>query len=172
MKRLIALAILAVSLPLTALAQEPASTQPSPPQATPAQKQDNAASATQDTSGTTGDQITKPAAAKGTTLIGCLQGPNKDGKYTLRSMSHRTGVQVLGASDDLKSDTGSKVKLTGQWQTSAQASSTTKEMPRFQATDIEVLAQRCSAPSEVNPVDQNKPQKTTIYNAPSSDNPK
>ena len=61
------------------------------------QQQGNAASATQDTSGTTGDQITKPAGAKGSTLIGCLTGPDKQGKYMLRSMNHRTGVEILGS---------------------------------------------------------------------------
>src|SRR5271165_2562587 len=65
----------------------------------------------QDNSAGTTDQATKPAEPKGgTTLIGCLSGPDSDGKFTLRSMSHRTGVEVFGPGN-LKDDSGSKVKL-------------------------------------------------------------
>jgi hypothetical protein len=139
------------------------------------QKQENAASAAKDTSGTSGDQITKPAGAKGSTLIGCLMGPDKDGKYVIRNMTHRTGVQVLGP-EEFKSDSGSKVKLTGQWQPLPQPAETPKpaEPNRFQATDVEVLAPSCKPPGETTPVSKNKPQKPTTYNAPSSDssNPK
>jgi hypothetical protein len=140
---------------------------------TPAQKQSNAASATQDNSGTTGDQITKPPAAKGSTLIGCLAGPGKDGKFTLRNMNYRTGVEVLGP-DNLKNDSGSKVKLTGQWQPSQSTSqdANTTEMRRFQVTDIEVVASTCHPPSATTPVSTQKRGKTTTYNAPSSDSPK
>jgi hypothetical protein len=109
------LALLLLAFCLPALAQDPAIAPLRPLPATPAQQQDNAASANQDTSGTSGDQLTKPAAAKGSTLIGCLAGPDKDGKFMLRNMTHRSGVQVVGP-NDLKNDSGSKVKLTGQWQ--------------------------------------------------------
>src|SRR3974390_1140625 len=61
------------------------------------------------------DQAVKPAEHKdSTTIIACLSGPDTNGKYTLRSMSYRTGVEVFGP-DDLKTDSGSKVKLTGSW---------------------------------------------------------
>jgi hypothetical protein len=109
------LALLLPAFCLPALAQDPAIAPLRPLPATPAQQQDNAASANQDTSGTSGDQITKPAGAKGSTVIGCLAGPDKDGKFMLRNMAHRFGVQVVGP-NDLKNDSGSKVKLTGQWQ--------------------------------------------------------
>ncbi len=141
------------------------------PSATPAQQQSNAASATQDTSATSGDQITKPAGAKGSTLIGCLLGPDKDGKFMVRSMHHRTGVQVVGP-NDLKNDSGSKVKLTGQWQPlpqPADQANKSAETHRFQATDVEVLAQKCAPPSETTPVSKTRPQKPTTYNAPSDD---
>jgi hypothetical protein len=148
-----------------------------------AQQQGNAASATKDNSGTTGDQITNPPGAKGSTLIGCLSGPDKDGKYTLRSMTYRTGVEVLGGGDELKNDSGTKVKLTGKWE-APQADAATQEkanhaasdkskpaeMRRFQVTDVEVMAKTCSVPAEVTPQSKNKRGKTTIYNAPSSDN--
>src|SRR5271166_5352689 len=126
------------------------------------QQQGNAASATKDNSATSGDQITKPAGAKGSTLIGCLSGPDKEGKYTLRSMNHRTGVEVLGP-DDLKNDSGAKVKLTGAWLTPEKLPDNTPASPsknkttpasgkpeapteilRFQVTDVEVMAKTCS----------------------------
>ena len=156
-----------------------------PASATPAQ-QDNAASATKDNSATSGDQITQPAGAKGSTLIGCLVGPDKDGKFVVRNMTHRMGVQVVGP-NDLKNDSGSKVRLTGQWQPlppdqqpTAPPQSPGKspqperkpETHRFQATDVEVLAQKCTSPSETTPVSKTKPQKATTYNAPSSDDSK
>jgi|SRR5579863_5509772 len=143
---------------------------------TPLQQQKTAASAKQDTSAISGDQITKPAGQKGSTLIGCLDGPDKQGKYTLRNMQHRTGVEVLGP-DDLKNDSGSKVKLTGQWQppevkTPSAADKNTVGMRRFQATDVEVVAQSCKAPAETTPESKNKRQKPTTYNAPSDDSSK
>src|ERR1039458_10170638 len=113
MKSFLYLLTLATAISIPALTQEPAttiSTSP-PPGNTPAEQQKNAASASKDNSGISGDQVTKPAGAKGTTLIGCLSGPNPEGKYVLTSMQYRTGIQVLGP-DDLKNDSGSKVKVT------------------------------------------------------------
>lgn len=149
------------------------STTQAPTGNTPAQKQSNAASATKDNSGTTGDQIMNPPTVKGSTLIGCLAGPDKDGKFTLRNMNYRAGVEVLGP-DNLKNDSGSKVKLTGQWQAvqSPSQDATTTETKRFQVTDVEVVAGSCHPPSATTPVSNQKKGKTTIYNAPGSDNPK
>jgi len=172
MKPLASFAILALALSLTAAAQPPQDASP----ATPAQKESNAASATEDTSGTTGDQISHPAGAKGSTLIGCLAGP---GKYMLRSMSHRLGVEIVG-SDDLKKDSGSKVKLTGVWQPLDPLQQPTPQRPghapaaethRFQATQVEVMEKICKPPSETTPVSKNKAQKPTVYNAPSNNPP-
>lgn len=174
------LGVLLLVSSLQALPQPP----PPPPSATPAQ-QANAASATKDNSATSGDQNNQPTGAKGSTLIGCLVGPDKDGKFIVRSMTHRMGVQVVGP-NDLKNDSGSKVKLTGQWQPLppdqqqvASPSSGNSQQPegkpethRFQATDVEVLAQKCTSPSESTPVSKNKRQKPTTYNAPSSDDSK
>ena len=181
MKLSIHLAILALLCCLSALAQDPAIAPVRPLPTTPAHQQDSAASANQDTSATSGDQITKPAGAKGSTVIGCLAGPDKDGKFMLRNMAHRLGVQVVGPTD-LKNDSGSKVKLTGQWQPLPQSQEPVAspqqgdkklvETHRFQATDVEVLAQKCTPPTETTPVSKNKPQKATTYNAPSSDDSK
>ncbi len=122
---------------------------------TPQQKQENAASATKDNSAISGDQITKPAASKGSTLIGCLTGT--DGKYMVRSMAHRTGVEVVGP-EELKKDVGGKVKLTGDWQPLPGPPPTEKgaETRRFQVTAVELLAQKCSMPAETNPVSKQK----------------
>ena len=142
-----------------------------PSKASAGQKQQNAASATHDTSAISGDQITKPASAKGQTLTGCLSGPDKDGKFMLRSMSHRSGVEVLGP-DTLKDDSGAKVKLTGKWEAASPAGQDMKPgMQRFQMTDIEVLSKNCTAPSESTPASKNKRGKPTTYDAPSSASP-
>ncbi len=175
MRRPIYLAMFVFGACLLGVTQEAATTQNTPPAtgSTPSQKQNNAASATKDNSATTGDQITTPPAAKGSTLIGCLAGPDKQGKFVLRNMSYRTGVQILGP-DDLKNNSGSKVKLTGQWKP-AQAPSqdkNTTEMRRFQVTDVEVVAAACHPPSETTPVSKEKRGKTTTYDAPGADSGK
>jgi hypothetical protein len=169
--RLFCILVFAASFGAATWAQEPATT---PATARPAQQQSNAASATQDNSGASGDQITKPAGAKQATVIGCLTGPDRNGKFVLHNMAHRFGVQVLGA-DELKHDAGSKVRLTGQWQPlpAAELDKKSPEKDRFQATDVEVLAQKCKPPGATTPVSKNKPQKPTTYNAPTDDsNPK
>jgi|SRR5271165_751526 len=113
----------------------------------------------QDNSAPIADQPAKPAEPKGsTTLIGCLSGPGSDGRFTLRSMSHRTGVEVFGP-EGLKDDSGSKVRLTGSWKPGDQPAVKGKETRKFQAADIEVLAQKCEAPSEKTPVSKEKQQK-------------
>jgi len=162
MKSFLYLLTLATAISIPALTQEPATTpQNSPPPGnTPAERQKNAASASKDNSGISGDQVTKPAGAKGNTLIGCLSGPNPEGKYVLTSMQHRTGVQVLGP-DDLKNDSGSKVKLTGAWEASPQQQpqAKAKEARRFQVTAIALLSPHCTAPSEKTPVSKAKQQQ-------------
>ena len=159
MKSFLYLLTLAIAISISALTQEPATPQQTspPPGNTPAEQQKNAESATKDNSGISGDQVTKPAGAKATTLIGCLSGPSAEGKYVLTSMQHRTGVQVLGP-DDLKNDSGSKVKLTGSWEASPQQQpqANTKKEPRFQVTEVEILSQHCKVPSEKTPVSKEK----------------
>ncbi len=159
MKSILPLLTLAVAIGIPALTQEPATApqNSSPSGNTTVEQQKNAASATKDNSGISGDQVTKPAGAKGTTVIGCLSGPNPEGKYVLTSMQHRTGVQVLGP-DELKKDAGSKVKLTGLWEArpQQQAQGKGKETRRFQVTAVEVLAQHCTPPSETTPVSKEK----------------
>jgi len=165
MDRLPALTIVAFSLSLSAWAQtsNPA-TPPAAPSARQADKESNAASATQDNSAISGDQVTKPAGAKSSTLIGCIAGPYPDGHFQLNSMQHRSGVQVLGPTD-LGTAAGQKVKLTGDWvpaaesqesPTSSQVASSQKKDRRFHATSFEVLAEKCPPPAETTPISKNK----------------
>jgi hypothetical protein len=159
--------ILTVGFGIAAWSQQPAATPLNPPSASTAAQQPSSA--------TGDDQIINPAGTKQATVIGCLTGPDKNGKYLLHNMAHRFGVQVWG-SDELKNDSGSKVKLTGQWQPlpPSELNKKSPEKDRFQATDVEVVAQKCKPPGETTPVSKSKPQKPTTYNAPGSDdsNPK
>lgn len=102
------------------------------------------------------DQATKPASAKGTTVIGCLYGPDREGKFELRSMSYRTGVGVMGP-DDLKKGAGRKVKLTGAWKKDDVATGQSAKPARFfQATEVEVMSEVCKAPTEQTPLSKKK----------------
>jgi hypothetical protein len=162
MKSLLHLLTLATALSISALTQEhtAAPQNSSPSGNTPVEQQNNAASATQDNSCVSGDQVTKPAGAKGTTLIGCLNGPDPQGRFVLTSMQRRTGVEVLGP-DDLKNDLGTKVKLTGAWEPGPpqQPQTKAKEARRFQVTAVEVLSQHCQVPSEKTPISKEKQEQ-------------
>jgi hypothetical protein len=164
MIRLPALIVIALALSLSASAQNsnPAPT-PAPPSATQADKQNNAASATQDNSAISGDQVTKPAGAKNSTVTGCLGSPDSDGRFVLKSMQYRSGVEVLGP-NDLGKAAGEKVKLTGQWVPGSESRETatgsqdpaSKKNRRFQATSFEVLADKCPPPAETTPISKKK----------------
>jgi len=105
------------------------------------------------------DQASEPAEPEGhTTLIGCLSGPDSNGAYVLRSMSHRTGVEVIG-SDKLKKVSGNKVKLTGLWNPGDKPAVKGKESRKFQASEVEVMSESCEAPSEKTPMSKQKQEK-------------
>jgi len=107
----------------------------------------------------TADQAAKPAEHKDSTnIIGCLSGPDTNGKYTLRSMSYRTGIEVFGPVD-LKTDSGDKVKLTGSWKPGDQPPIKGKETRKFRVSEVEVVAQKCEAPSETTPLSKKKQQQ-------------
>jgi len=89
-------------------------------------------------------------------LIGCLTGPDGDDQYTLTSMQHRMGVEVVG-SDELKTGSGAKVKLTGSWE--ALPGSEGKKgdaAKRFKATAVSVVEEKCTVPSPTTPVSKKK----------------
>ncbi len=130
------------------------------PQGNPAahaESERNAASANKDNSAISGDQITKPAGAKDSTVIGCLVGPDSEGHFSLHSMQYRSGVEVLGP-NDLENAAGSKVKLTGQWVKAAESESVAGKKParRFQVTSVERMNEQCSSPAETTPVSKQK----------------
>ncbi|MGO9520466.1 MAG: hypothetical protein ACLPND_25795 [Candidatus Korobacteraceae bacterium] len=108
---------------------------------------------------TAADQAAKPSEHKdSTTIIGCLSGPDTNGKYTLRSMTYRTGIEVFGT-DDLKTGSGDKVKLTGSWKPGDQPPVKGRETRKFKASEVEVLAEKCQPPSETTPVSKQKQQQ-------------
>jgi hypothetical protein len=97
-----------------------------------------------------------PASAKGATVIGCLSGPDADDHYTLTSMQHRLGVEVVG-DDTLKQGAGSKVKLTGSWEALPGANAKSGDAgKRFKATGVTVMEEKCAAPQAVTPVSKKK----------------
>jgi hypothetical protein len=101
---------------------------------------------------------TAASANKGTTLIGCLAGPDVDDHYTLTSMQHRMGVEVVG--DELKSVAGAKVKLTGAWEALPGAEGKKgNAAKRFKATAVSVVEERCAVPSATTPVSKKKAQQ-------------
>ena len=102
---------------------------------------------------------TAAPASKGTTLIGCLAGPDADDHYTLTSMQHRTGVEVVGG-DGLKSGAGAKVKLTGSWEALPGSEGKKGDAARrFKATEVSVMEERCPAPAATTPVSKKKAQE-------------
>ena len=99
------------------------------------------------------------SASKGTTLIGCLTGPDADDHYTLTSMQHRMGVDVVGG-DELKNRAGAKVKLTGSWEPISGVEATKGDAGRrFRATAVSVIEERCQVPSPTTPVSKKKAQQ-------------
>ena len=164
MNRLPGFTVIAVGLSLTAWAQDSSSQVVSGAPVTQTDKQRNAASATQDNSAISGDQVTKPAGAKSSSVIGCLVAPDSSGHLVLRSMQYRSGVEVLGP-NDLAGASGKKVKLTGEWvpvaesevaPTTSQDAAAKGKDRRFQATSFEVLAEECQPPAETTPVSKQK----------------
>jgi hypothetical protein len=95
-------------------------------------------------------------APKSITVIGCLAGPDADDLYTLTSMQHRLGVEVIGG-EDLKNGAGAKVKLTGAWEKLPGADGAKGDAGRrFRATEIEVMEEKCQPPAPVTPVSKKK----------------
>ena len=102
---------------------------------------------------------TPPSASKGTTLIGCLAGPDADDHYTLTSMQHRMGVEVVGG-EELKSGAGAKVKLTGSWEPLPGSEGKKGDAARrFKASEVSVMEERCQAPSPTTPASKKKSQQ-------------
>jgi hypothetical protein len=108
----------------------------------------------------TAQEAAQPASsAKGTTLIGCLAGPDADDLYTLSSMQHRLGVEVVGG-EELKQGSGAKVKLTGSWEPLPGSEGKKGDATRrFKATAIAVMEDKCQPPAPVTPMSKKKQQQ-------------
>ena len=115
----------------------------------------NLPSLAQDTAAT--DKSATPSStAKGTTLIGCLAGPDADDHYTLTNMQHRMGVEVVGG-EELTKGAGAKVKLTGSWEPlPGVGAKKGDESRRFKATEVSVVEEKCQAPSATTPISKKK----------------
>jgi hypothetical protein len=173
MRNSISLLGLALMLAAGAMAQTSGSGAESPvgTQTNSGDKQANAASASQDNSAISGDQATKPAGAKSSSIIGCLDGPDADGHYTLRSMQYRSGVEVLGP-NDLGTAAGQKIKLTGEWAPGAESQTDTKGKlkRRFQAASFDLLADKCPPPTEITPISKAKQKQQKAAASQKADN--
>ena len=99
----------------------------------------------------------------------------------LRNMAHRSGVQVVGPDrsqerfrqqGEVDRPMAAAPAIAMPLAPPQPVDKKTVETHRFQATDVEVLAQKCTPPTETTPVSKNKPQKPTTYNAPASDDSK
>src|SRR5271166_1517342 len=112
-------------------------------------------------SGVAQDTAQPAPNAKGTVLIGCLAGPDADDLYTLTSMQHRMGVEVVGG-DELQKGAGAKVKLTGSWEALPGATGKKGDATRrFKATEMTVMEEKCQAPAPVTPVSKKKQAQQT-----------
>ena len=102
----------------------------------------------------------KPATAQGkSAVIGCLSGPDSDDHYTLTSMQHRMGLEVVGG-DDLKKASGFKVKLTGSWEALPGSEGKTGDAARrFKASDVDVMEEKCQAPQAMTPLSKKKQEQ-------------
>ena len=160
MKHLILTIAFVIGMALSARAESSKATAGSQESSAPQiQKQSNASGTTGDTREISGDQVTKPAGAKNSAVIGCLEGPDIDGRFVLRSMQYRSGVEVLGP-DDLVSVVGKKIRLTGSWVAVGTGSeAAVKQTRKFQVSSLDVLAEKCSAPTETTPISKKKQQE-------------
>jgi hypothetical protein len=78
--------------------------------------QGQAGSTSKDQTSSTSKSQTSGAKKKstGTTLTGCLTGPNDEGVYVLKTKSSQEEIEV-GGSDELSKHVNNEVKLHGSW---------------------------------------------------------
>ncbi len=163
MRRLFSILIVALALAANGSAQIAKSNTTDPPTSssnTQADQHGDANVAGQDAENNGHPATNEQATRNTSTVIGCLSGPDFDGHFELRSMQYRYGVDVVGP-DELTKAEGSKVKLTGQWVPIAdvQTDKGEKKIRRFEATSFEVMAEKCSPPTETTPLSKKKQQQ-------------
>src|SRR4051794_26283783 len=111
-------------------------------------------------------QAAKPTKGGGTSVTGCLSGPNSENAYVLTNGHYRKGLEV-GGTDELAQHIGHRVQLTGTWAKSgaeigekevnekgekkgAEESKENSEQSgerHLKVTSIKMLADSCTAPS-------------------------
>lgn len=106
--------------------------------------------------------LTELSASTGASIVvGCLSGPDRDNRFTLTSMQHRNGVDVVCANDScgehLKEASGTKVRLTGTWETlPGREAGTGDSVRRFKSTDVAITDEKCTVPQAVAPISKRK----------------
>ena len=107
-------------------------------------------------------QKSDKASGGGSTITGCLSGPNSEGVYTLKTAKHEVEV---GGLDDLSKHVGHEVKLHGTWAKSGKAigekeetaGATGKEAKEskeekgerhFKVSSVEMVSEKCSGGGE------------------------
>jgi hypothetical protein len=99
----------------------------------------------------TGDTSTKSkSGGAGSTITGCLSGPNNEGVYELKSGHHNVEV---GGNDELSKHVGHQVKLHGTWEKTGAAigekegtaEKGEKGEKHFKVTSIDHMADSCNA---------------------------
>ena len=95
----------------------------------------------------------------GSTITGCLSGPNSEGVYTLKTSKHEVEV---GGLDDLSKHVGHEVKLHGSWTksgkaigekeetagTSGKESKEEKGERHFKVSSIDHISDKCTGGGE------------------------
>ncbi|HVO41192.1 MAG TPA: hypothetical protein VMT34_01155 [Aggregatilineales bacterium] len=159
----IAMVVLALAAGSPAQAANSSATSPSASQAQADQQ--GSSTASHDTndgnaSSKDGQAANDQNGKKASTIIGCLAGPDVDGHFELRSMQHRTGVDVIGP-DELAYVTGNKVKLSGQWVAVANVHTDKgeKQVQRFEVTSYDVMTEKCTPPAVTTPISKQKQQQ-------------
>jgi len=96
-----------------------------------------------------GTQTKKSTKGGGSTLTGCLSGPNSEGAYELKS--GKKTVEV-GGNDELSKHVGHEVKLHGSWSSSAgigekeeAKKGEEKGEKHFKVASIDMVSESCPA---------------------------
>jgi len=108
------------------------------------------------TGGSDKDAQKDKTSAGGSTITGCLSGPNSEGVYTLKTAKHEVEV---GGLDDLSKHVGHEVKLHGNWakkggdigekeETAGKGGKESKEEKgerHFKVSSIEMVSETCTS---------------------------
>jgi hypothetical protein len=123
--------------------------------------QDQSSSQSQASSSSKGQTSTSKSQSSGTqkkstgtTLTGCLTGPNDEGAYVLKTKSSKKEIEV-GGSDELSKHVNNEVKLHGSWAKSGsdigekegaeKSEKSEANEKHFKVTSIDHLADTCKA---------------------------